>query len=156
VAREGREYCVVGCLGAVMAGSRKWSVESKEFELLIKEGITGVRIFERNKRIQRSILLLKEELAWLARIGEELAAVESSEVFWDQSRAGYPRIIAQKCSNRHGCFLTIEEFDGRRRCGSIIVPEGRFGQGWSHFISEVRRANSSISGKKGSASARGF
>ena len=50
MAREGREFYVVGCLGMVMAGSRKWSVESKEFELLIKEGITGARIFERNKR----------------------------------------------------------------------------------------------------------
>ena len=132
-----------------MAGSQKWSVESKEFKLLIKEGITGAKIFERNKRNQRSILLLKEELAWLACIGEKLAAVESSEVFWDQSRAGYPRKIAQKCSNQHGCFLTIEKFDGRRRSGSIMVPDGQYGQGWSRFISEVRWANSSISGKKG-------
>jgi hypothetical protein len=57
-------------------------------------------------------------------------AVESSEVFWDQSRAGYPRIIAQRRSNRHGCFLIVEEFDGRRRCGNIVIPEGRYGQGW--------------------------
>jgi hypothetical protein len=49
-------------------------------------------------------------------------AVESSEVFWDQSRAGYPRIIAQRRSNRHGCFLIVEEFDGRR-CGNILIPE---------------------------------
>ena len=30
-----------------------------------------------------------------------------------------------------------------------MVLEGRYGQGWSHFISEVCWANSSISGKKG-------
>jgi hypothetical protein len=98
-----------------MAGSGKWSVESKEFEWLIRGGATGVRIFERNKRFQRSIFLMKEEVAWMARIVEELVAEESSEVFWDQSRAGYPRIMAQKRSNRHGYFLLIEEFDGRRR-----------------------------------------
>ena len=73
-------------------------------------------------------------------------AVKNSEVFWDQSRARYPRIIAQKCSNRYGCFLTIEEFVGRRRCGSILVPERRYGQGWKRFISEVHRANSSLRG----------
>lgn len=42
-----------------------------------------------------------------------LVAVEDSVVFRDQSRVGYPRIIAQCCSNRHGCFLTIKELDGR-------------------------------------------
>jgi hypothetical protein len=95
-------------------------------------------------RYKRSIFLLKVELAWLARIMEELVAVENFEVFWDQSRAGYPRIITQKCSNRHGSFLTIEEFDGRKKCGSIMVPEGRFGQRWDRFMVEVRRANSSL------------
>ena len=40
--------CVGGWLRVVMAGSRKWTVESKEFELLIKEGASGARFFERN------------------------------------------------------------------------------------------------------------
>ena len=70
--------------------------------------------------------------------------VENSEVFWDQSRASFPRIIAQKCSNRNGNFLTIEEFDGRRRCGSIMIPEGHYGQGWERLTMEVHRANSSF------------
>ena len=64
--------------------------------------------------------------------------------FWDQSRARCPRIIAQRRSNRHGCFLAIEEFDGMRRCGSILILEGRYGQGWERFILKVRRANSSL------------
>ena len=105
-------------------------MESKDFELLIKGGVSGVRIIERSYKKLRSIFLLKKELAWLARIVEELVVVQNSEVFWDHSRAGHPWIIAQKCSNRHGCFFTIEEFDGRRRCGSIMVLEGRFGQGF--------------------------
>ena len=50
--------------------------------------------------------------------------VETFEVFWDQSRAGYPHLITQKCSNRHGRFLTIEEFDGSKRSSSILIPEG--------------------------------
>ena len=129
-----------------MAVSWKWKVESKEFELVIKGGATEVRFFERNKKQQRSIFVLKVELDWLARIGEKLVVVRTSEVFWDQSQAGYPRIIAQKCTNRHGNFLTIEEFNGRRRCGLIRIPEGRCGKGWKRFMAELRRANSSLQG----------
>ena len=72
--------------------------------------------------------------------------VETSEVFWDQSRVGYPRIITQKCSNRHGhgWFLTIEEFVGRRQCGTILIPEGHHSQGWTRLISKLRQVNASL------------
>ena len=136
--------CVGGWLRVVMAGSRKWTVESKEFELLIKEGASRARIFERNGKRQRTIFLQKIEIAWLARTLEDLVMVENYEVFWDQSRASFPRIIAQKCSNQNGNFLTIEEFDGRRRSGSIMIPKGRYGQGWECLTMEVHRANSSF------------
>jgi hypothetical protein len=128
-------------VGGVMAKSRRWLVESKEFELLIKGGASRVRIFERSNRKQRSIFLNKDELAWLVGTVKEVVVVETSKVFWDQSRAGYPRIITQKCSNKHGRFLTVEEFDGRRRGGAILIPEGCYGQGWERFVSEVRLAN---------------
>jgi hypothetical protein len=119
-----------------MAVSRRWAVESKDFELLIKGRASGARIFERSNKKQRSIFVQKDELAWL--VGSvEVVVVETSEVFWDQSRVGYPLIIALKCSNRHGRFLTIEEFAGRRRCGAILIPEGRYGQGWERFISKM-------------------
>jgi hypothetical protein len=60
-----------------MAGSRRWSVESKEFKVLVKEGAAGMRIYERSNGKQRSIFLQKDELAWLVKIVEELVAVES-------------------------------------------------------------------------------
>jgi hypothetical protein len=41
VAHEGGVACVGGWLRVGMAGSRKWTVESKEFELLIKGGRLG-------------------------------------------------------------------------------------------------------------------
>ena len=66
-----------------MAGSRKWSVESKEFELLIKEGASGACIFERNGKRQRTIFLQKFEIAWLACTLEALVMVKNSEVLWD-------------------------------------------------------------------------
>jgi hypothetical protein len=40
-----------------MAGSRRWSVESKDFELLVKGGAAGVRLFERSNGKHRSIFL---------------------------------------------------------------------------------------------------
>ena len=68
---------------------------------------------------------------------KEVEVMETSEVFWDKLRAWDPRIITQKCSNKHGRFLTVEEFDGKRRCGAILIREGRYGQGWDRFVSEV-------------------
>jgi hypothetical protein len=127
-----------------MAGSRKWSVESKEFEMLIKGGKTGVRIFERSKGKQRSIFLKRDELKWLAGTVKEVVKEETSKVFWDQSRAEYPRVIAQRRLNRHGRFLTIEEFEGSKRCGNILIPEGRSGQGWIRSILELGLAKETL------------
>jgi hypothetical protein len=127
-----------------MAGSWKWRIESKDFELLVKDGANGARFFERNGKRQRSIFLLKDELAWLDRKSEELVKGDHAEVFWDQTRAGYPRIMALKRSNRNGNFLEIEEYDSRGRCGSIIIPEGRYGQGWERLKVHVSRAFASL------------
>ena len=102
--------------------NRRWKLESKEFEVSIQGGATGVRIVERSHNKWRSIFVQRGELAWLVRSVEEVVDLETSEVFWDQSRAGYPRIIVQKCANRHGRFLTIEEFEGKRRIGTVLVP----------------------------------
>jgi hypothetical protein len=127
-----------------MAEQWKWKVEAKEFELVVRGGNTGVRFYERNSKTNRSIFLHRTEVAWLDSIVEDLAAVKRSEVFWDQSRAGVPRIIVEKCSNRHGNFLMLVEFDGRFRRGSIMIPEGRHGQGWNRLKMEVNRVNSSL------------
>jgi hypothetical protein len=127
-----------------MDGQGKWSVEAKEFELVVRGGNTGVRFYERNSKTVRSIFLQRAEVAWMDNVVEELAAVKFYEVFWDQSRAGLPRVIVEKCSNQHGNFLRIEEFDGRKRRGSIMIPEGRYGEGWNRLKMEVSKANSSL------------
>jgi hypothetical protein len=74
---------VFGWLGSVVEGSRRWSVESKEFEVLIKGGASGVRIFERSKKKQSSIFVQRDELAWMVGSLEEVVEVKTSEVFWD-------------------------------------------------------------------------
>jgi hypothetical protein len=127
-----------------MGEARRWSVEAKEFELLIKGGLSGVRIVEKRNNRLRFICVQRDELLWLVGAVEKAANVDSSEVFWDQSRAGYIRLITQRRANRHGRYLTIEEFEGRRRSGSVLIPEGRYGQGWHLLISELHRACSSL------------
>jgi hypothetical protein len=134
--REG----VIWWLAFIMAEVRSWFVESKEFDMLIKGGNLGLRIVERSNNKQGTIFILRDELVWLVGAVEGVVEVDSSEVFWDQARAGFPRIFVQKRYNRHGRFLIIEEFEGRNRRGSILIPEGRHGQGWSRLLSELRTA----------------
>jgi len=119
---------------------RWWTVESKEFALSVVGGATGIRIREKGKGLTRSILMDKDEAAWLIKSLGELVSVQDSRVFWNQSIRGFPRILAQQCSNRHCYFLTVEEYEGRRRSGSIMVPKGRFGEGWERFGLELRLA----------------
>jgi hypothetical protein len=72
------------------------------------------------------------------RIFEDLVRVEDSRVFWNQSLQGFPLVLAQRCFNRHGGFLVVEEFNGDRRSDSIIVLEDKTGKGWELFGLELR------------------
>jgi hypothetical protein len=125
----------------IMVFSRRWLVESKDFELVVVGGETGVRLREICRGKLRSILMDRDEIAWLVRIFEELVVVEDSRVFWNQAQAGFPGIIAQRCFNRHGGFLTVEEHDGGRKLDAVLIPEGRRGKGWDLFGSALRLIN---------------
>jgi hypothetical protein len=94
--------------------------------------------------VTRSILIDKDEAAWLLKSFHDLVTVLDCRVFWNQSVSGFLRILAQQCANRHGYFLTIEEYEGRRRKGSVLVPKGRFGEGWKRFGEELRLAFNSL------------
>jgi hypothetical protein len=59
-----------------MGFSSSWSVESKEFELVVVGGESGVRVRECCKGKKRSILLNRDELAWLVRIFEDLVLLQ--------------------------------------------------------------------------------
>lgn len=49
-------------------------------------------------------------------------------------------MLAQKCFNRYGSFLVIEECDVSERRKSIMVPERRNQKGWSKLESELQIA----------------
>ena len=128
----------VVCGGVGMGWLRYWSVESKEFKFSIKNGSSVLTIQERRRGVQRAVNLRKKEQVWLARTFGELVAVEDSQVFRDQTAPGRPRVLAQKCGNRNGRFLVLEEYNDRGKCRPIFVPEGRDRQGWNRFIEELR------------------
>jgi hypothetical protein len=44
---------------------RRWSVESKDFEMEVGGGAAGLRIRERCHGLMRSILLNRDQTAWL-------------------------------------------------------------------------------------------
>jgi hypothetical protein len=128
-----------------MAKVRSWYVESKVFEMLIKGGYSGLRMVEKSKKKkQGSLFVQRDEIAWLVGAVEGVLDVDTSEVFWDPSSAAYPRILVQRQENRHGRFIFIEDFEGRNRRGSVLIPEGRYGQGWTRLVSELRIARSSL------------
>jgi hypothetical protein len=107
-------------------------------------GCTSIRIHEKRKGVMRSILIGKDEAAWFLNSFHDLVTVHDCRVFWNQSVSGFPRILAQQCANRHGFFLTIEEYEGRRRKGSVLVPKGKFGEGWKRFGEELHLAFNSL------------
>jgi hypothetical protein len=131
-------FPVVVCGGVDMGWNRSWLVESKEFKFALKDNSPVLTIQERRRGVQRAINLRKKEQVWLVRIFGELVAVEDSRVFRDQTVPGFLRVLAQKCGNRNGRFLVIEEYNGRGKCRSIFVPEGRNRQGWNWFVEELR------------------
>jgi hypothetical protein len=121
--------------------SRRWSVESKDFELVVIGGETEVHLREICRGILRSILLDRDEVAWLVSIFEDLVVVEDFRVFWNQAQARFPWIIAQRCFNRHDGFLMVKEHYGGRKRGAVLIPEGRRGKGWDLFGSALRSVN---------------
>jgi hypothetical protein len=67
---------------------------------------------------------------------EELLLARNSPEFWKRSRAGFRGIFFQRCANKHGHFLVVEDYGVGRR-GLILVPEGRKGEGWKSFVLEL-------------------
>jgi hypothetical protein len=115
-------------------------VESKRFDLYVEGGSTGLRIGESSRGITRFIALNGKDSRWLLDTLEELLAAKDSAVFWRRSHAGFPSSFAQRCANKHGRFLMVENYGEGRRRSFILVPEGRKGAGWKSFRSELSSA----------------
>jgi hypothetical protein len=113
-------------------------VESKFFQLEVEKGSTGLWIHEKCRGVAHSIFLGRRDSFWLLDMVEEVLLSSNTEDFWRRSRSGSPSFFVQRCANKHGRFLIVEDFGGGRRRGCILIPEGRRGEGWNSFILELR------------------
>ena len=124
-----------------MGGSVFFFVESKSFEFSVEEGgmFYQLRIYERGRDSLRSIFMGKGSAKRLLFNVEELISGQSSGQFAKSCREGDKCFILQLGSNSHGAFLLISELTHGRRKGSIVVPEGKTGNGWRGFELHLRK-----------------
>ena len=79
-------------------------------------------------------------LRWILRVFAKVRTTMSPlEGFFEFFRDGY-RVIEFSClSNRSGRFMEVTEYHSGAHRGSIHIPEGRCGAGWSLFEFQVHK-----------------
>jgi hypothetical protein len=122
-------------------GGNIFIIDSKTFTL----GFDGGRadpyhIMERRGRFRGSLWLGLGGLRWLVNVIFKLRnSTCTLEGFFEFFRDRY-RVLELSClSNRGGRFLDISEYHSGAQRGSIRLPEGRQGAGWSLFEFQVRK-----------------
>ena len=87
---------------------------------------------------QGSIWLGNKGLHWTIGELRKLKQVSRSGIFQFR-RDGYRTLEFSCLSNRGGRFVELSEFHGGKQRGSIRIPEGRRGDGWTLFVTEVQK-----------------
>jgi hypothetical protein len=116
-------------------------IDSKTFTLGFDGGRTDpYHIMERRGRFRGSLWLGLGGLRWLVNVLLKLRnSACTLDGFFEFFRDGY-RVVKLSClSNSGGRFLDISEYHSGARRGSIRLPEGRRGAGWSLFEFQVRK-----------------
>jgi hypothetical protein len=98
-------------------------------------------ITEQKGRFQGSLWVGLSGLRWLLDVFAKLRNPNQTiEGFFEFHRDGY-RMLEFSChANRGGRFVEVSEYHGGNQRGSIRVPEGRRGAGWSVFEFQVRKS----------------
>ena len=106
-----------------MGGVRRFFIESKFFQLAVKEGgcYFLLRIFEGGKYSMRSVFMGKIAAQWLMNKIEHIVVGANSKQFFT-FRDGDIAYTLQQSTNSFGQFLLLTELKvgGSRR--SIIIP----------------------------------
>jgi hypothetical protein len=114
-------------------------IDSKKFTLGFNGGHRDpYHIMERQGRFRGSLWVGLGGLCWLLDlIAKVRNSTPSLEGFFEFFRDGY-RVIEISClSNHGGRFLEVSEYHSSAHQGSIRIPEGRRGAGWSLFEFQV-------------------
>ncbi|CAI9783586.1 unnamed protein product [Fraxinus pennsylvanica] len=123
-----------------MGGVRFLSIEFKTFEFILEGGgVHSIRINELGRGFVHSVVLGRGCAIRVAGAIEDLISKPYIESFARTFRVGDTVIFLQRCSNRKGRFISIQEIHRGGRKGTIIIPEGRNGVGWRGFGVELRR-----------------
>ncbi|CAI9776149.1 unnamed protein product [Fraxinus pennsylvanica] len=123
-----------------MGGVRFLSIEFKTFEFILEGGgVHSIRINELGRGFVHSVVMGRGCAIRVAGAIEDLISKPYIESFARTFRVGDAVIFLQRCSNRKGRFISIQEIHRGGRKGAIIIPEGRNGVGWRGFGVELRR-----------------
>ena len=127
-------------LTVIMGGVRSFFIESKLFQLVVKEGgrYFSLLIFEWSRYFMKSVFMSKNVAQWFMKSIEQTVVGVSPKYFYT-FREGDLAYTFQRSSNSFGLFLLLTELKvgGSRR--SIIIPVGRAKNGWRVFRLELRK-----------------
>lgn len=94
-----------------MSGSKFFFIESKTFEISVDNegGASTVRIYEKGKDRIRSIHIGKENAKRLVINMVKLDSKDAMETFVCTIRKGDTVFLVQRCSNRRGRYISMQE-----------------------------------------------
>lgn len=123
-------------------------VEAKSFEFRSDVCVgDGIRLAEWNKGLFRAVFLNMLSVGWFRRSMEELKQGGEIRDFCRTFRVGSTVFILQRRGNVHGRFLELSEYGYGGRRTSVILPEGREGNGWANCLAQLRRLELSLEKK---------
>ncbi|GLT75739.1 hypothetical protein SLA2020_474380 [Shorea laevis] len=85
-------------------------MESKVFELLVVEGVSGLHFVEISRGVFRAVFVGKLNVVWLLSVVEKLVKGEVVTTFCKSPRDGNKVFSAQRCANKSGRYLTVTEY----------------------------------------------
>ena len=117
-----------------MGGFRSFFIESKLCQLVVEEGgnFFSLQIFERGKYYMQSVFMSNSAALWLMR-SLELTVIGVNPKQFFTFREGDTAYTLQRGSNSFGQYLPVTELKVGGLQRNIIIPTGKFQQGWKIF-----------------------
>jgi hypothetical protein len=127
--------------GDEASGGNAFCIDSKAFTLTFDGGRADpYNIKERRGRYRGSLWVGLSELRWILDVFVKLRNPNQTiEGHYEFHRDGY-RVLGTSClANSGGRYVEVSEYHSGTHRGSIRIPEGRRGAGWSVFEFQVRK-----------------
>jgi hypothetical protein len=118
---------------------RYFYVESKSYKLRLGDGNRTIKLTEWGRMNLSTLFLGEVRLAWLLKMMQELVLDTIGIGACRDHRMGSSVVFLQKRMNKYGKFMEITEYGRGGRRSFLVIPEGREGQGWKHYIVQLGR-----------------